>query len=71
MKKKRHDPDYSKDKTADVIPKGWGCAVPNEHWQMNVDITPAGKRNDPAGAFLPQSGTTRPQPHTKINACDH
>jgi len=71
MKKKHHAPDYVKNVDADVIMKGWSDAVPNEHWQVNVDITPAGIRNEPAGAFLPQSGTTRPQPHTKLNDCDH
>jgi len=71
MKKKHHAPDYAKDKTADVIPKGWGRAVPNEQWERNYDLTPAGIPNDPAGAFLPMSGSKRPQPHKKINECDH
>lgn len=42
-----------------------------DHWEMNVNITPAGIPNDPAGAFLPMSGKNRPQPHKKINECDH
>jgi hypothetical protein len=71
MKKRQHAPDYAKNRTADVIDSGWEAANPNEHWQVNVDITPEGIRNEPAGAFLPQRGRTRPQPHTKINDCDH
>jgi hypothetical protein len=71
MKKRHHAPDYSKNKDADVIKKDWNPAVCSEHWQVNVDITPSGIRNDPAGAFLPQKGRDRPQPHTKINDCDH
>ena len=70
MKKTHHNPDYAKNKTADVIKKGSGRAVPNEHWEINRNITPQG--NDTGwGAFLPRCGKDRPQPHTKINECDH
>jgi len=71
MKKNHHAPDYSKNKDADVIKKGNGRAIPNEQWEINLDITPAGIPNDPAGAFLPMSGKNRPVPHVKINECDH
>lgn len=71
MKKKHHAPDYAKNKTADVIKKGWGPADPNEQWEHNYDLMPAGIPNDPAGAFLPMAGKDRPQPHKKINECDH
>lgn len=69
-KKTHHNPDYSKNRTEDVIKHGDGRAVPNDHWQVNVNITPHG--NDSGwGAFLPRSGKDRPQPYTKINECDH
>jgi hypothetical protein len=69
-KKTHHNPDYSKDKTADVIKKGSGRTVPNEQWEKNMDLTPKGKP-DAWGAFLPQAGKDRPTPHTKTNECDH
>ncbi len=69
-KKTKHNPDYLKNRTADVIKHGDGKAVPNEHWEVNRDLTPAG--NDTAwGAFLPREGKKRPTPHTKTNECDH
>jgi len=70
MKKRHHAPDYLKNKTADVIPHGWGRAVPNEQWQVNMDLTPKGESNG-WGAFLPRPGNERPTPHTKTNECDH
>jgi len=70
MKKSSHAPDYAKNRTADVIMKGSGPCVPQEHWQMNRDITPEGD-NSGWGAFLPRQGKNRPTPHTKLNECDH
>lgn len=70
MKNKHHAPDYAKNKTADVIPKGWNSAVPSEQWQINLNLTPKGS-DDGLGAFLPRSGKDRPSPHTKTNECDH
>jgi hypothetical protein len=72
-KKIHHAPDYSKDKDADVIPKGNKRAIPNEYWQKEVckSVFPEGMDDDPMGAFLPKSGKNRPQPHVKINQCDH
>lgn len=70
MKKIHHAPDYAKDKTADVIKKGSGRAVPNEQWQINMNLTPKGE-STPWGAFLPRAGKDRPTPHTKTNECDH
>lgn len=58
-------------KTADVTKKGSGPAVPNQEWVMNYELSPAGIPNDPAGAYLPMSGKDRPQPHKKLNECDH
>lgn len=69
-KKTHHAPDYSKDKTADVIKHGSGRAVPNEHWQINMNLTPAGS-DTAAGAFLPRPGKDRPTCHKKTNQCDH
>ena len=68
--KTKHNPDYSKDKTADVIKHGRGRAVPNDHWEKNMDLTPEGS-NTPAGAFLPRPGKDRPCTHKKTNECDH
>jgi hypothetical protein len=65
-----HNPDYTKDKTADVVKKGSGPAVPQDHWQVNKDLTPSGKP-DGWGAFLPMRAKDRPTPHTKTNECDH
>ncbi len=70
MKKTHHAPDYVKDKTADVIPHGSGPAVPQHHWEVNRDLTPAGS-DRPDGVFLPRSGKSRPTPHVKTNECDH
>lgn len=58
-------------KDADVIMHGSGPANPNEQWEKNVDITPAGNGEWPSASFLPQSGKTRAVPHTKINECDY
>ena len=69
-KKNKHNPDYLKNRTADVIKHGDGRAVPNEQWQVNRDLTPAGA-SDGWGAFLPRAGKDRPTPHTKTNECDH
>jgi hypothetical protein len=66
----KHNPDYTKDRTADVVKKGSGRAVPNEQWQKNMDLTPAGS-DSASGAFLPRTGKSRPTPHTKTNECDH
>ena len=41
-----------------------------EPWQMKVRCA-EGVKDDPAGAFLPQSGSKRPVPHIKVNECDH
>ncbi len=68
-KKTKHNPDYLKDRTADVIKHGSGRAVPNEQWEINKDLTPSGAPN-PWGAFLPMPGRIRPTPHTKTNECD-
>lgn len=68
-----HAPDYAKNKDASVIPKGNKRAIPNEYWQKDVSasVFPIGLDDDPMGAFLPKAGKDRPQPHKKINECDH
>jgi len=70
MKKTHHAPDYAKNKTADVIKKGSGPAVPNDQWEVNANLTPDGHPT-PAGAFLPMKGRDRPHTHVKTNECDH
>jgi hypothetical protein len=66
----KHNPDYLKNKTADVIMHGDGPAIPGKQWEFNTDLTPAGD-NTGWGAFLPRSGKSRPTPHVKLNECDH
>ena len=70
MKKKHHAPDYAKNTTADVIPKGWGPANPNQQWEINLNPDMP-KGNDGQGAFEPKEGRVRPTTHKKINECDH
>ena len=67
-KKTVHDGNKRKD--ASVTMHGQAQLPPNAHWEVNLDATPAGK-NDAEGAFLPKKAKDRPQPHTKINECDH
>lgn len=69
-KKKNHNLDYAKDKTADVIMHGSGLAVPNKQWQKNLDLTPQGS-DDPKQAFNPRSGKNRPCMHVKTNEYDY
>ncbi len=72
MKKKHHAPDYAKNKDADVIKKGWGSAIPDKHYVINVGESVFPKYADnPKGAFLAGNGRVRPQPHKMINECDH
>lgn len=70
MLKTHHNPDYAKDKTADVIKHGSGRAVPNEQWQKNMNLTPDGHPN-PKEAFNPMKAKDRPCTHIKTNECDH
>lgn len=69
-KKPRHNPDYSKDTSADLIKKGSGNAIPQEHWQVNRQLTPVGD-NSSYGVFFPRPAKSRPTMHIKINECDH
>jgi hypothetical protein len=70
MKKTHHAPDYKKNKTADVIKHGSGKAVPNEQWEINMNLTPDGAPNA-RDAFNPMSPRKRPCTHVKTNECDH
>lgn len=70
MAKTHHNPDYSKDRTADVIKHGSSPAVPNTRWEMCYEPTPKG--SDYGGdTFQPRAGKDRPTPHKKVNECDH
>lgn len=69
-KKTHHNPDYVKNKTADVIPHGNGEVIPQAHWEVNRNLTPAGSDTGP-GAFLPREGKNRRQNYVKTNECDH
>jgi len=70
-KKTHHAPDYAKNKTADVIKKGSDCAIPQEQWERNYNLTPAGKDRPSCDEWLPRPGKDRPTPHKKLNECDH
>lgn len=70
MKKVHHAPDYAKNTTDDIIKKGSGRAVPNEQWQINVDLTPKGN-DSPRDCFNPRPAKDRPSMHVKTNECDH
>ena len=70
MKKTHHAPDYAKNTTADVIKKGSGPAIPNEHWEKNYDLTPEGS-NTAEGAFLPRNSRKREKNYPKTNECDY
>jgi len=60
----KHNPDYAKNKTADVINKK-PHAVPQDHWQINVNL------DEPHNPWGPCSGKNRPSTHVKVNECDH
>jgi len=66
----KHNPDYSKNRTADVVKKGSGRAMPNGQWQINMDLTPAGS-DDSAAVLNPRNPRERPCTHVKTNECDH
>jgi hypothetical protein len=70
IRKTHHNPDYAKDKTADVIKKGNGRAVPNEYWEKNMDLTPEGDET-PEGVWRPRRAKNRPTSYPKTNECDH
>lgn len=72
IEKTVHGKDAMKRKTASVIDKGYGLAIPQEHWLMDVgnSVFPR-NTGSPGTAFLAESGAKRPQPHIKINDCDH
>jgi hypothetical protein len=59
----KHNPDYAKNKTADVKKKPH--AVPQDHWEMDIDLQAL---LDPWGAC---SGKNRPSTHIRVNECDH
>jgi len=68
--KRHHNSDYAKNRTADVIPKGFGPVVPQEHYEVNMNLTPAGS-NRPDQIFNPRPGKDRPTMYPKTNECDH
>ena len=55
---------------ASVPGKGSARAISGEAWEMHYNPSPEGS-STPAGAFLPKRSKIRPQPHSKINECDH
>ncbi len=72
MKHTVHGKDAVKRKDASVIKHGDGPAIPQEHWVKDVGDSVFPRYSDtPEGAFLAGNGRVRPQPHKKINECDH
>lgn len=71
MVKQRTVHDGNTRKTADVTAHGYNNLPSSQQWEMNIDLTPAGNPNNCADSFLPMAGKNRPQPHKKINECDH
>lgn len=70
MKRVHHAPDYIKNKDASVIKKGSGRAVPDEQWEVNLNLTPDGKP-EPKTCFNPMRPKDRAHMHVKVNECDH
>ena len=66
----KHNPDYIKNRTADVVKHGNAPAHPNDRWEINMNLTPEGD-NSSYGAFNPRAGKNRPTVYTKTNECDH
>jgi hypothetical protein len=66
----KHNPDYSKNKTSDLIKKGSGMAIPGRQWEKNMNLTPSGAPTS-TGAFNPMSPKNRPCTHVKTNECDY
>lgn len=66
----KHNPDYTKDRTADIIKKGTDSAIPQEYYQTNHNLTPS-QMNDGLGAFNPKRSKDRPQVYVKTNECDN
>lgn len=71
MKHTKHNPDYMKDRDADVVKHGSGRAVPNGQWEKQITISPQGIPDDPATAFNPLPSKLRPCTHKKTNECDY
>lgn len=69
-KQTKHNPDYTKNKTADVVKHGSDCAIPHDQWQKNMNLTPEGD-NSGLGAFRPRKAQNRPTVYPKTNECDH
>ena len=70
MKHTKNNPDYTKNKTSDVVKHGSGPIWPMHHYEHNQDLTPHGS-DHPGHVFLPREGKNRPTTHVKINECDH
>jgi hypothetical protein len=65
--KKKHD-NHGPD--ASVPAKGNAPVNGKQHWEQHYKYDPTAT-NTPAGAFLPKRSKDRPQPHSKVNECDH
>jgi hypothetical protein len=60
-------------KDADVVKHGSGPVESNQPWVMDVGLSvfPRWSNDNPRDSFLGARGKDRPQPHIKVNECDH
>ncbi len=71
MVKQKTVHDGNKRKDASVTMHGYSQLAPNQQWEVNINPHFEGADNPSCHSWLPRSGTERPQPHKKINECDH
>lgn len=64
-----HDGNTRKD--ASVTMHGYGQLAPNEQWEVNLNPEWVAEDRPPCHSWLPRAAKDRPQPHKKINECDH
>ena len=73
MKHTKHTKEAIGRKDADVVKPGSGETSPQKHWEMDVGLSvfPRWSNDNPKNSFLAAKGYERPQPHIKVNECDH
>lgn len=63
--------DGNKRKDASVTLHSHKNLSPSEQWEVNIEACPEGADIPPCHSWLPRKAKDRPQPHKKINECDH
>jgi len=71
MVKQKTVHDGNKRKDADVTDHNQMNLGPNKQWEKNIKTEFDGKDQPPCHSWLPRAAKDRPQPHKKINECDH